>query len=83
MWLSTINVTDGLKQPGNPDLLCQASEAWQLLWKVEVSTCSPAVCSLVPGSIGSGVAIRGALCLLLKGKHLGWNLDVQNILWRG
>lgn len=56
MWLSTVNVTDGLKQPGSPDLLCQASEAWQLLWKVEVSTCSPAVCSLAPGPIGS---VRG------------------------
>lgn len=68
MWLSTINVTDGLKQPGNPDLLCQASEAWQLLWKVEVSTCSPAVCSLVPGSIGSGHGYKRSSLPALEGE---------------
>lgn len=68
VWLSTINVTDGPKQPWNPDLLCQASEAWQLLWKVEVSTCPPAVCSLVPGSMGSGHGYKSSCPPALEGE---------------
>lgn len=61
VWLSTINVTDGLKQAWNPDLLCQASEAWQLLWEVVVSTCLPAVCVLVPELIGDGRRVGSSL----------------------
>lgn len=59
--LSTINVTDGLKQPWNPDLLCWASEVWQLLWKVEMSTCPPAVCTLVPELMRNGMVVRAVL----------------------
>lgn len=50
----TFNMTGGLKWLWNPDLLCHASEAWQLIWKVEVSTCPPAVCTLATELLGNG-----------------------------
>lgn len=68
VWPSTVTVTDGLKQPWSPDLLCRASEAGQLLGKVEVSACPPAVCCLVPGSMGSAHGYRSGSPPALEGE---------------
>lgn len=85
VWLPTFNMTDGLKWLWNPDLLCHASEAWQLLWKVEVPTCPPAVCTLVPELMGNGHGYKSSSPVLpLLAGEASWleSLTSNHILER-